>query len=82
MAGDSCHVLVPPYNQGIICRVHLGRGAVDAGKGEQFARDLRAAMWTVVTGSGGLVARGSAPGPASPACPMGLGRGAAPQPAA
>ena len=22
------------------CRVHLGRGAVDAGQGEQFAREL------------------------------------------
>ena len=33
MAGDSCHVLVPPYHQGIIPRVHLGRGAVEAGQG-------------------------------------------------
>ena len=30
MVGDSRHVLVPPYHHGIICRVHVGRGVVDA----------------------------------------------------
>ena len=40
MAGDSRHVLVPNDNQGVICRMHLGRGVVDAGQGEHVARKL------------------------------------------
>ena len=34
IAGDSRHVLVPSYHQGIIRCVHLGFGAVDTGQGE------------------------------------------------
>ena len=34
MAGDSRHVFLCPHHQGVLCRVHLGRGAVDAGQGE------------------------------------------------
>ena len=41
MAGDSHHVLVCPHHHRVICCVHLSRGAVDAGQGEYFARDLR-----------------------------------------
>ena len=40
MAGESCHVFVRPHHQGVVCRVYLGRGAVDAGQGGQFAREL------------------------------------------
>ena len=40
MAGDSRHVLAPPHHQGIVCRMHVGREAVDAGQGEQFTRQL------------------------------------------
>ena len=40
MAGDSCHVFVRPHHQGVVCRVYLGRGAVDVGLGEQFAQEL------------------------------------------
>ena len=41
MAGGTRHVLVPPNHQGVICHVHLGRGVVGIGKGEQLARELR-----------------------------------------
>ena len=34
VAGDSRHVFVCPHHQGVACRVHLGRGAVDAGQRE------------------------------------------------
>ena len=40
-AGYSLHVLVLPYDRDIICRVHLGRGVVDAGKRVPLAWDLR-----------------------------------------
>ena len=40
MAADFRHVLVSPDHQGVVRRMHLGRGAVDAGQGEQFAREL------------------------------------------
>ena len=40
MARGTHHVLEPPDHQGVICRVHLGRGAVDTGEGEQPAREL------------------------------------------
>ena len=41
MAGDPRHVLIPPHHQGVVRRVHLGCGAVDAGQGEQFTWELR-----------------------------------------
>ena len=34
-------MLVPPNHQVVVGRVHLGRRAIDAGQGEQLARELR-----------------------------------------
>ena len=50
MAGDSRHVLVPPYHQGVIRHVHLGRGAVDVGRGGSLLRSF--AMSTTMAASG------------------------------
>ena len=33
-------MLVPPHHQGVIRRMHLGRGAVDTCHGKRLAREL------------------------------------------
>ena len=40
VAGDARHMLIRPDHEGVIGRVHSGRGAVHAGEGEQFAREF------------------------------------------
>ena len=40
MAGYIRHVFVTPHHWGVIRHMHMGRGAVDAGPGEELAREL------------------------------------------
>ena len=50
MAGGAYHVLVPPDHQGIVGHVHLGRRAIDVGRGSNLLGSF--AMRTIMAASG------------------------------
>ena len=41
VAGDARHVFIRSDHESVVGRVYFGFGALHAGKGEQFARELR-----------------------------------------